>query len=91
MNWIEVIQIRISGNSHKILEKQLIHLMKEVNLTTDDQLVVYKQLNLETDVSIHLYHKSQKIESNGSALGLRLVSSLKEYGLINHSGWKEIE
>jgi len=32
----------------------------------------------------------KKVENNGSRLGLRLASALKEFGLVNHSVWVEM-
>jgi len=90
MNWIEVIQIRVSGKDHGILKPKLDQLIKEVNQGTDHKLVVYRQLDLHSDIRIHLIHSTIKVEKNGSSLGLRLVSALKEYGLVNHNVWLEL-
>jgi hypothetical protein len=46
---------------------------------------------IESDFSIHLFHDSRQIEVNGSSLGLQLVSSLKAFGLVNHSVWIEMQ
>jgi hypothetical protein len=45
---------------------------------------------IDTDFSIHLFHDSKKVEKSGSPLGLRLASALKEFGLVNHSIWIEM-
>jgi hypothetical protein len=51
----------------------------------------YDHAALETDLSIHLHWESGRFEQNGSALGLRLVQALKEFGWVDHSVWIEKE
>jgi len=48
------------------------------------------KLVIDTDFSIHLCHDSKKVEDGGSRLGMRLVAALKEFGLVNHSVWLEM-
>jgi hypothetical protein len=40
---------------------------------------------------VHLYWDSERLEQNGSALGIRLAQALKEFGLTDHSVWIEEE
>lgn len=51
---------------------------------------VYSRVMIDSDVSIHLVYDSPNAEPGGSPLGLRLASSLKEFGSVNHSVWIEI-
>jgi hypothetical protein len=52
--------------------------------------MAYSSVMIDTDFSIHLFHDIMKEESTGSQLCLRIASSLKEYGLVNHSIWVEM-
>ena len=88
MNWLEVIELRTAECNRELLEAQLQKLIQEVVRETGDRRIkVYRQVTLNTDFSIHLYHVSKNVESSGSPLGLGLASSLKEFGLVNHSVW----
>ena len=49
----------------------------------------YRRVMINTDFSIHLFHDSNIVENSGSQLGLRLASSLKEWGSVNHYVWIE--
>ena len=44
---------------------------------------------LETDFSIHLIHDSEKPETGCSTICSQLVSSLKDFGFVNHTVWIE--
>jgi len=90
MKWLEVLEIRISGNDHELLKSHLKQLVKEVNKEKRQKLIVYRQLDLDTDISIHLFHDLIKVENSGSELGLRVASALKEFGLVNHNVWVEM-
>lgn len=51
------------------------------------EIKIYRHATVDSDLSIHLYWESDEVEKHGSTLGLHLVSSLKEFGRINHSIW----
>jgi hypothetical protein len=90
MKWLEIIKIRISANDHKLLKSHFKQLVKEVNKEKEQKLILYRQLDLNTDVSIHIFHDSIKAEKSGSDLGIRIASALKEFGLVNHNVWIEM-
>lgn len=90
MKWLEIIEIRISGNDHELLEFHFKQLVKEVNKEKEQKLILYRQLDLDTDISIHIFHDSIKAENSGSDLGIRIASALKEFGLVNHNVWVEM-
>jgi hypothetical protein len=91
MKWIEVIGLRAANSNRELLESQLQKLIKEVGRETKKQAIQsYSRLTIDTDFSIHLFHDSKKVENNGSPLGLRLASALKEFGFVNHSIWIEM-
>ncbi len=91
MKWIEVIQLRAVGSNRKLLKSQLEKLTDEMDRNTKGQAFkTYRRVRIDTDFSIQLFHDSKKVKNSGSNLGLRLVSALKEFGLVNHSIWIEI-
>ena len=90
MKWLEIIEIRISGNDHELLESHFKQLVKEVNKEKEQKLILYRQLDLDTDISIHIFHDSIKAENSGGDLGIRIASALKEFGLVNHNVWVEM-
>ena len=90
MKWIEIIELRSAGNTRKQLETHLQEFIEQVEKKTEKQTVkLYTRMMIDTDVSIHLFHDSSKVKNRGSSLGIRLVSALKSYGLVNHTIWIE--
>ena len=91
MKWIELIHLRSATGNRKILESKLHGLIDEVNREEKGQVIVaYNRILIDSDFSIHILHDSKKPETNGSRLGLRLIDALKEFGLVNHSIWMEM-
>ena len=90
MVWLEIIEIRAAEGQREIIESQLQNLINEFNQEANIQKIkIYWNLMLESDLSIHLFHKSPVSESGCSSVCTRLVSSLKNYGLVNHTVWFE--
>lgn len=90
MKWLEIIELRSDNRNTLFLEQQLKGLSKElkknnVSMATE----IYSRAAVDSDFSIHLLYDSKKADINGSALGLLLVSNLKEFGLVNHKVWIE--
>jgi len=91
MKWLEIIEIRSASTNRELLESHLHRLMNEINRRAKKQTIkVYSQATIDTDFSIHLFHDSKTVEKNGSQLYFHLVSTLKEFGLINQSIWMEM-
>jgi hypothetical protein len=90
MAWLEIIEIRAMGSNREILKSQLQDLIndlsKEVKLGS---VKIFKQVLLETDFSIHLFHDSEKPDTGCSTICSQLVSSLKDFGFVNHTVWIE--
>ena len=90
MKWLEIIELRSVGKNRKFLEQDLKSLIEELNKETEQRTTkVYSRVVVDSDFSIHLLHDSKEADINGSPLGFQLVSTLKEFGLINHSVWVE--
>ncbi len=91
MKWLEIIELRSADGNREQLELILNNLINEAAKETKNQAtVVYMHVMIDNDFSIHLTHDTIKVESGGSQLGLCIASSLKEYGLVNHSVWIEM-
>lgn len=90
MKWIEVVQLRAAERHRNILETRLKQLVKGVNMENGPRrITVYRRALIPMDYSIHIVHKGKAMENAGSPLGLQLVAALKEFGLVNHSVWKD--
>jgi hypothetical protein len=91
MKWLEVIELRSMGNKRAVIESHLQDLIDEmIQEARQQKIKAYSHVTVETDFNIHLYHDSKRADINGSPLGLRLASALKEFGLVNHSVWVEM-
>jgi len=92
MNMQEIIEIRTSKNSQVRVEKQLKDLIKEILCDSENHgAKLFQRMNLEVDFSIQLNINSRDIKGNGSRLGHRIASIMKEHGIVNHSIWKELD
>ncbi len=90
MKWIEIIELRSTSNTQRQLDTQLRELINQVEKKTEKpEVKLYTSMMVDTDVSIHLFHDSNNVITRGSSLGIRLVSDLKSYGLVNHTIWIE--
>jgi hypothetical protein len=90
MKWLEIIEIRAAGGQREVVESQLQNLINEFKKEANIKAIkIYCNVILESDLSIHIFHNSPISESGCSAVCNRLVSSLKDYGLVNHTVWFE--
>jgi len=90
MNWLEVIKLRSTVKGSALMDELLMSMSKagQGGLV---KMKTYRHVALDTDLSVHLYWKSDRPEPNGSVLGLRLAQAFKEFGLVDHSIWIEGE
>ena len=91
MKWIEIIELRSSGNTRKQLETTMQEFIDQVEKEAEKLSVkLYTRRILDTEIfSIHLLHDSSEFKSEGSSMGIRLVSTLRFYGLVSHAVWIE--
>ena len=88
MKILEIIEFRSSSNKQKDMSSLIQCLIKEAKEeASQNGIAAYSNVRLNTDFSIHLTHNSIKTVMRESTLGLRLASSLKEFGFVNHSIW----
>lgn len=91
MKCLEIIELRTAESNRKILDIHMQKLIDDVvKEMSRDSIKAYFRVMLATDYSIHLFHDLVEGDKNGSKLGLHLVSTLKEFGLVNHSVWTEL-
>lgn len=85
MKWLEVIEFRTVYKDWNELRSQLENLITDIRKGYKFQNIrIYRHLLVDTDFIINLYHDTERINNEGSSLGLRIASSLKEFGLVNH-------
>jgi hypothetical protein len=90
MAWLEIIEIRAMGSNRETLKPQLLDLFNDLCKEEGLQSIkVYRQVMLETDFSLHLLHESENPGTGCSTICSRLVSSLKDFGFVNHTAWIE--
>ena len=94
MKWVEIISLRCPANIDAPFVDELLKGISESDSATDTpehlvEIRVYHHSIVETDLSIHIYWKSEPGSQDKSPLGLRFYSALKPLGLLNHSVWVE--
>jgi hypothetical protein len=91
MIFLEIIEFRSSCTDCKKLKSLIYDLIDEIGKEANKMgLTAYSHISVDTDFSIHLHHDAKMMMREGSELGLRLVATLKEFGLVNHSIWIEM-
>lgn len=88
---LERIDLRSNSENRVLLLKELNELViKTAEKNEAGNIKIYMHHNIGSDFSIHLHRKISDTEKFESDLGIRLVSSLKEFGYVNHSIWIEM-
>jgi hypothetical protein len=88
MKWIEIIELRSTKEKGTLLKEDLREFVK--GLKYEEGLFEAKVLShgsLESDLSLHLYYDSENVDVSGSPLGLRLLTELKKFGMVDHNIW----
>ena len=94
MKWVEIITLRSPGSIDRQFVDELLNGVRKSDLPSDTpkhllEIKVYHHSAVETDLSIHIYWRSEPGSQDKTPLGLRLSSALKPLGLLNHSVWVE--
>jgi hypothetical protein len=94
MRWVEIITLRSPTNISTQFVDELLKGVSESNLPGDTsthlaEIRIYHHSVVETDLSIHIYWKSEPGSQSKSPLGFRFSSALRNMGLVNHSVWVE--
>ncbi len=91
MSWLEVIHFRATARQTEQLLPIVQQLVGEAQQEGScKEIKVYRRALVDTDLYISLYHDTSKVEKDGSSLGLRMASALKELGMANHTVWSAI-
>ena len=90
MKWVEIITLRSPA---RINTQFVDELLKQVDKSDTPKHLVeirtYHHSKVETDLSIHIYWKSEPGSQHKSPLGLKFSYALRNLGLLNHSVWVE--
>jgi hypothetical protein len=90
MKWVEIITLR---SPIRINAQFVDELLKQVDESDKPRHLVeirtYHHSKVETDLSIHIYWKSEPGSQHKSPLGLKFSYALRNLGLLNHSVWVE--
>lgn len=89
MSHLEIVHLRASGESVEALGQRI-----EASLMARQEgaetVVVYRQNGLGTDLAVHVHHPAATQGKRPSAIGLRLASALRDYGLVEHTYWERL-
>lgn len=91
MKWLEIIEIRTAGLLKEELQCALSDLIEEMSQEPEYPVIrVYKSYTVGNDYSIHLAHAKDRPNAAGSAMGVHVADSLKNYGFVHHHVWSEL-
>ena len=89
MECVEILRISLAGVETN-LQQQLISCIREIRGQGGLKAIrIYRNASNEYEMSVHLYWDSGSLKFEGSDLGRTLIHIFKDYGLTNHSVWKE--
>ncbi len=92
MKWLEIIELRTGSRIDEDLQEILTNLLAEIKHDLSKPKVrIYNNFSVDSDFSIHLIHKHSKPDAMGSVLGMHIAASLKNYGMMNHHIWCEMD
>jgi hypothetical protein len=91
LDFVEVIEIRSLSDQKTLMGLELPELLKELAEEREVRAIaIYRHGELETDWSLHLRFTSDSDRVGRSQVGFRLVSLLREFGIVHHGLWKEM-
>lgn len=90
MKWLEIIELRTGSGDRHALEKYLKRLHHDLKSDPNHpRFKIYEHSDVESDLSIHLFHSTKMPNPKQSPLGYHIASMLRTFGLVSHSTWKE--
>lgn len=88
---IETIEIRVSPNRSKVLEDEIAEFVATASNKKDEfSIKLYNKAWLKSDYLIVIYYEKPKTGKLKPGLGERLITELKEYGMVYHNCWDEL-
>lgn len=92
MQWLEIIELRTGSDNRESLWQLLKDISKELSHQADKPLFrIYSSFSVDSDFSVHLIHRHSRPDLMGSPIGLQIASSLRDFGLLNHQIWCEMD
>ena len=88
MNLLEIIHLRSSGQPRDLVEEWIEESIRG-GVEPGAAVTLYRRQGLETDLAVHIRRSGAAGAPAPSALGLRLASALRAYGLVEHTLWEE--
>jgi hypothetical protein len=86
---LEIIHLRLIDtpppNLVKDIKKSIADQGKHINIR------VYHHATISTDLGFHIHLENTKDDPSISEFSARLVSALKEYGMVEHTVWVEAD
>ena len=90
MKWVEIITLRSPTRINTQFVDELLKQVDKADIPKHlVEIRIYHHSVVETDLSIHIYWRSEPGSQNKSPLGLKLSYALRNLGLLNHSVWVE--
>jgi hypothetical protein len=88
MKITEIIHVRLSsGILQSLSEKIRKSIGPEISA---EVFTIFQRDNLESDLAVHIHRNEDNTKCGPSQIGIHLASSLKAYGLVEHTVWKEL-
>lgn len=81
---LEIIHLRLSRSGAGELAEMIAEV---VRVGREEGVRVYRHTRIETDLLIHLHRQAEESSGGPSELGSRLVSLLRDHGIVEHSVW----
>lgn len=87
MSALEIIHLRASSEPAASLTNRIRESLSSEGQSTEE-FVIYRRDGLAADLAIHIRHRDDC--ELPSTLGLQLVATLEDFGMVTHSVWQEL-
>lgn len=92
MRFLEIVELRTTPVEKDEVDQRINDwLVKQKLNAVNHGIRTYKRARVDTDLHIQIYHESDVIKADFSASGIELAEMLKQYGLVNHHIWIEMD
>lgn len=90
---LEIIELRTIDRKKIIMNSRLMDLIlnfeKEKLITKKKSIKLYCNATISTDLSIHIIHFQNSLDTNDLFISHQIRNLLDKWGLINYTIWKE--
>ncbi len=92
MSVIEIISLRgTTALSEEFCRTLMGQVQEQRQVSTQPEIKTYRMKNIESDMSFHLIWTSMNPKWEKSDFGVTLTNYLKEFGLVSHAVWQQLE